>query len=425
MGRIPKAEKEKALQLIKNGQTTNNNDQKDESESENHLEDLEFDGSEFNESLCSIESFPFKRKHFDLNHDENSSENSTDKTEESSMNMMNFPIRLRNSCSWNDAKKRQETLNLSRKFYNRYNKFVHTDENKRLKKLYALVAKSDDEERHSLENMKNNEDNLRKFFNLIQGNKINLDHHLETLSIGSGCSVTNQSNQGWNGKNRTSEILVKNILGTHTHALKALDLLPNTFFSDLFTKAFTPSEPAYQVIFSLLNDKVYQIFNEHTMSTYKKFERIKREMEHPERMRELIEKNNHRSMREVFKTLLKTLPDALQHAIAFGKDLPGLNELNSADFAVIINKKMFDFFMIVNSVLFIGGESYMYIGDEDIIYTRYWMNTLRPKQIVDPVFTFMKLFNSLFLTYKEKALLIALLFTVPSGKKTLHRLHGF
>jgi hypothetical protein len=127
-------------------------------------------------------------------------------------------------------------------------------------------------------------------------------------------------------------------------------------------------------------------------------------------MRQKIEANNNHNPQHIVNLLLKSMPSMLEEAVKYGKEIPGLNKLNNADFTTILNMKMFDYFIITNSILFIEDESYLFLND-DSIYTRFWMNTLRSKQAVDPLFEFAELFNSLCLTKKEKGLLIVITFT--------------
>jgi hypothetical protein len=127
-------------------------------------------------------------------------------------------------------------------------------------------------------------------------------------------------------------------------------------------------------------------------------------------MRQKIEANNKQNPEHIVDLLLKSMPSMLEEAVKYGKEIPGLNKLNNSDFTTILNMKMFDYFIITNSILFIDDESYLFLND-DSIYTRFWMNTLRSKETVDPLFEFVDIFNSLCLTKKEKGLLIIIMFT--------------
>ena len=131
-------------------------------------------------------------------------------------------------------------------------------------------------------------------------------------------------------------------------------------------------------------------------------------------MESIVAKSNEQQVEYVLKRLVDALPASLHQSIRFGRDVPGLDKLGSADFATIVNTKIFDYYMIVHSSLFINEESYLYI-DNQLIYTRHRMNTIRPKDVVDKLFECTRVFNELNMTKKEKAILIVLIFTM-SGR---------
>lgn len=110
--------------------------------------------------------------------------------------------------------------------------------------------------------------------------------------------------------------------------------------------------------------------------------------------------------------MVESIPEFVKRVVAFGKEIPGLNDLNQTDFATIINAKLFDFFIVSNALLFIAGESYLYLPHE-IRYSRYWMSRVKTRDATDRLFEFVDELNALFLTGKEKALLVVLLFTMP------------
>jgi hypothetical protein len=74
------------------------------------------------------------------------------------------------------------------------------------------------------------------------------------------------------------------------------------------------------------------------------------------------------TLEKVWASLVESIPEFVKTVIAFAKEIPGLNELNQKDFATIINNKLFDFFIISNSILFINGDSYLYLPN-NIRYT--------------------------------------------------------
>lgn len=168
----------------------------------------------------------------------------------------------------------------------------------------------------------------------------------------------------------------------------------------------------YLLISSLLNDKIYQVYNEHTKSINFYYERAKEMCENPKLSAESSGQQADLTIEKVWSSLVESIPGFVKTVIAFAKEVPGFNDLNQRDFANIINNKLFDFFIISNAILFINGESYLYLPG-NIRYTRHWMNRIKTPQITDKLFEFVAEFNELFLTSKEKALLIVLLFTMP------------
>ena len=395
MGRIPKAEKEKAIKKLE-GDVVNSEDEEESSTSggavtkDKALETFGMDMMMMDESMSGSENSMSM----------GSNSNSVNKKVQEAFvlrNQMFSKYKHTLEARFND---KQDAHEMS----------VDQNNNKQLVKRASRDLTSTGSSCSSYDTG-SEEDYIFKFFNLIEENKANFDLMNKKRPFFF-------NNRRIINKNKSSEILVKNILG-HQTSLKASDLLPNTFYSNLFISAFLPCEPSYQVIFSLLNDKIYQIFNENTVITYRNFEKLIKELEDPELMREKIEKNNLINPSDLVNNLLSAMPVALQEAIKFGKEIPGLNELNASDFAEIINTKIFDFFMIVNSVMFINGESYLYLPN-DMMYTRNWMNMIRTKEVADPLFEFMDIFNKLNLTKKEKGLLIALDFTMSDVKVRDH-----
>jgi hypothetical protein len=145
---------------------------------------------------------------------------------------------------------------------------------------------------------------------------------------------------------------------------------------------------------------------------YKLHEQITQQLDNGgDAMRQKIEASNGKPTEEMVALLFKSMPSMLEEAVKFGKEIPGLNKLNNEDFTAVLNMKMFDYFIITNSILFMDGESYLFLND-DCVYTRFWMNLLRTKPVIDPLFEFTEVFNSLCLTKKEKGLLIVIMFTM-------------
>lgn len=165
-------------------------------------------------------------------------------------------------------------------------------------------------------------------------------------------------------------------------------------------------DESYHIISSLLSDKIYQIHNEHNDKVSKLQERATRLI-----YQGITKFNGHDStIKEVWEGLLESIPQVVKSLIAFAREIPGLNELNPDDFNLIINNKVFDFFILRNAPLFINGESFMVLPNE-IQYTRKWMNQVIGVEMTNNLFDFTNRFNKLGLTTKEIALLYPLILT--------------
>jgi hypothetical protein len=393
MGRIPKAEKEKAMKVL------------EENQDEEEIMDIPEEPKINSDFVKQKRIARAKQKH------PRTQTEGAEHGEKKKLNRSTFLKPMIEHASESDKKKTKDSLSVESKWFNKFSNFVRADSEQKKAKINSVNAKAHKKE---IENDHTNDDCLLKFFALLQENKISLD-----IIEMNKKKQQQQKKRLLNGENKVSSpdvLALKNILGTQS-SFNPDSLIPYTFYSNLFTTTIAPCDRSNQPIFSLLNDKIYQIYNENTEAIYVLHEKVRREMElnNGSKLRAFISANNKRSTSDIITALLRILPNALQLAVGFGKHLPGLNELNAADFSLIIEKKIFDYFMISNSILFIDGESYMYIT-EDVVYTRYWQNMLRTKEVVDPLFEFMAVFNPLNLTKKEKALLIALIFTMPAGK---------
>jgi hypothetical protein len=249
------------------------------------------------------------------------------------------------------------------------------------------------------------EDYLWRFFTLLEDNRAELEQVIAKKKQFSF------NDRRVTVRNKSSEILVKSMIVDHP-MLTTSSLMPDTFFSNLFTTAFMNQEPAFNLVFSMLNDRVYQIFNECSARVDTTLERVELELKNPDELKVKIEANNSLDSSFFLETVIRASAALINEIIHFTKDLPGLNKLNQNDFVKITESKVIDYYYIVNSVLFINGESYYYITDS-LIYTRFWMNTIRPQPAVDKLFEFAELLVSLRLTKREKALLLAQVLTQP------------
>ena len=116
------------------------------------------------------------------------------------------------------------------------------------------------------------------------------------------------------------------------------------------------------------------------------------------------------TLKDVWDGLLESIPQCVKCLISFAKEMPGLNEISQKDLTLIINNKLFDYFIIKHSPLFINGESYCMLPN-NIQYSRKWMSRVVGVEMVDRMFEFADEFNSLRMTSKEIALLFPFVFT--------------
>ena len=143
--------------------------------------------------------------------------------------------------------------------------------------------------------------------------------------------------------------------------------------------------------------------------------------EHYKKILQQIERNEvpdyfNLNYEQVWNALVNNLPMYVKNLVSFAKELPGLNELGSSDFACILNGKLFDFFILTNSCLFINGESYLKLNEE-YNYSRYWMYQITERRKIDSMFEIAEMINEFPMTEKEKALLIPLVLTIPGQSK--------
>lgn len=245
------------------------------------------------------------------------------------------------------------------------------------------------------------EDYMTKFLDLLE-----IPDNMNDLKVESVSIVSTQSNT----LIKTSDLFMRNLLDLHK-PLKTANILPRTNYSSMFTTSFNQNDLSYHIISSLINDKIYQLYNTHSEPTLMVYEKAQRMI--AQGNIGILGKNSPElTLDQVWSSLVQSIPEFVKSVILFFKEVPGLNEINESDFANILNNKLFDFFVIMNSILFIKGESYLHLPN-NIHYTRYWMQKIKGKYTTDVLFEFVQDLNDLNMTNKEKALFIVLVFTMP------------
>ena len=229
------------------------------------------------------------------------------------------------------------------------------------------------------------------------------DNELPTMTL--AASLLKDHDEKSKSLTSTKQFLF-DILKQHKPLAKSL-IQPNTYYSDLFMN-LQPRDSSYQIISSMLNDKIYQLYNE----CYKKVHEAYERAHHLIKNKVTVFEGHDSTTKEIWSCLVESIPSFVKMVISFAKECPGLNEIDQSDFTIVINSKLFDFYIIQNASLFIDGESYQIIAN-NIQYTRAWMNKIKAKEKNDILFEFTQEFNRLNLTLKEKALLTTLCFTFP------------
>ena len=245
-------------------------------------------------------------------------------------------------------------------------------------------------------------DCMTEFLNKLDANNVHLYEETykdnlinENLFNTHTKSITNGSHH-----NNSIELFsFLNLLNTQ-NPLHSLSLTPKTFYFDLFlnSKLYDLSDNTHHIICSILNDKIYQLFLEHTKFVNAQYEMIKK----PASLNQDVFPNSKDfNLKQIWEIVRATLDDFVKTVISFVKEVPGLNELNEHDFEIVLNRGLNDFFLITNSQLMMNGESYILL-DFRVQYKRFWMNKIIGKEKVDSYFEFSEFFNKINMTLKEK-----------------------
>nr|ASL70502.1 nuclear receptor [Brachionus rotundiformis] len=167
-------------------------------------------------------------------------------------------------------------------------------------------------------------------------------------------------------------------------------------------------DDTYHIIASLLSDKIYQIYVVHNEPVEKLLDRAS----HLINSQVSLFDGWNANLKQVWDGLLESIPAQVKNLITMCKEIPGLNELCQNDLTNLVNNRLFDYFLIKHSPLFINGESYLMLPNM-IQYTRKWMLRIIGAEMVDIIFKFAHEFNSLKMTTKEMALLYPFVLTIP------------
>jgi hypothetical protein len=175
-----------------------------------------------------------------------------------------------------------------------------------------------------------------------------------------------------------------------------------------------PQNPQFDLnsylILPMLRDKVYQTFVRTNTSVANMYEKalnlIKNDVK--------IFNGHDADLKQIWKSLMDSIPLNVKNFVTFAKQIPGLNELSNQDLNFIINNRLFDYFIIKHAPLFINGESYMLLPNS-FQYSKYWLEKVVGKEMTSAMFDFSTELNGLKLTSKEIALMLAYVITL-NGK---------
>lgn len=216
--------------------------------------------------------------------------------------------------------------------------------------------------------------------------------------------------------NRTFSFM-SDLLSIHKAFKSPNSLMPRTSLSNTYDEATGEGyrlDESIQIIMSLLSNRVYQIYVEHTRDVREMYSEIKRLMATSggtRRASPLIGRDQV-TLADVWDGLLEGIPKCVKGLIAIARELPGINEIETKDFTTIINTHLFNYYLLRYSSLYIDGENYSLLTN-NIQYTRHWMLKVIGEDMVDALFAWTEKFNELELTSREIALLFPYLLTKP------------
>lgn len=217
---------------------------------------------------------------------------------------------------------------------------------------------------------------------------------------------------------------MSDLLNIHKTFKSPNSLLPRTRLStgvdDTSGDSYRLDE-SIQIIMSLLTNRVYQIYIEHTRDVREMCSDVKRLMaaSGSRRPSPLIGRDQV-TLADVWDGLLEGIPKCVKGLISIARELPGINELDTKDFTTIINNHLFNYYLLRFSPLYIDGENYSLLCN-NIQYTRHWMLKVIGEDMVEALFAWTEKFNELELTSREIALLFPYLLTKSGMNLFIYR----
>ena len=159
---------------------------------------------------------------------------------------------------------------------------------------------------------------------------------------------------------------------------------------------------------ALINDKVYQLFNEKHSFEFSCYERALMLIKFGVKVFD----GQDASMQEITQGIVESMRHATKSFVLYLKEMPSFSQLSKHDFTTMICKRVYYYIMLKNSFLYIDGEYYWRLPN-GIHYSRALVRKIIGDAFTDFVFNFEAELNSLMLTRKELALTLSLVVSQP------------
>lgn len=207
------------------------------------------------------------------------------------------------------------------------------------------------------------------------------DHHL--VNLNSDLNLSRIENELIHGENFPFQ--------------SCTNLLAKRFFSS------SNFDQNYQVVLSLLGDKVYQLQVENNLKIQILQDRALEPL-----FSHSVKK--HINFDDVWRALLAKIPQINKNFLEFLNHMPGLNKISDNDFGIIVRSKIFEYFLLQHAPLFIRNDCYVMLSTS-VQYSRNWMNQIAGTQFTDHLFSFAHELNTLKLTPRESAMILPAVLT--------------
>lgn len=260
------------------------------------------------------------------------------------------------------------------------------------------------------------EKSLEQFLNSIKfANNSTIPSTGETTQV----NLNNKNRVDFQDMHQQSMLSISNIMSMNK-LCSSSSMVINSNFLNMYMNR-TTVDPSSQQICSVLNDKIYQLYNEHIKESDVIFEKL---LECLRNMKEqgddYIEDSDLKLFNgtsdTIWNGLIESLPEYVQSTFYFCKEMPGINELPHHEFSTVINNKLFELFHTVHSRFFFDDECYLILKNK-AHYSKFWMTKVKGKKKTDSTFELSEMLNKVGMTGKERALLIPLMLTTTEKEE--------